>query len=428
MRAYRKSIFKESAPLWPLIIVIALLFSYTSIAYDGNTVQPERDYILIGHLNPSTGPLAMFGHISPWTDERVVNWINSQGGIYIREYGRKLPVAVKVVDTQSNITSAVQATVGLITEDKADIIIAAHTPDTVNPASAVCEKYGVPCISTQAPTEAWLANGPYKWSYHSCWTLDLLADVYIGMVDERAEQTNKIVACLWSDATEGEVWGAIFDKKLAARGYTAFRYNDFSPTTRDFSAAIKFFKSKNADILFGLMSSANMLTFWQQCQKIQYIPKMAAIPKAAHLLSMESTPPDGFLGGVWWSPWHPYKSSLTGENCLDVCNAWTKETGKQWAMGIGYIYSAFEIAIDALGRAQTLDKEKIRQAIEDANFASIAGKIKYNPQHYCVLPVVGGQWTKNIHGQWEVNIVYSGQFHEIPKTGEMIFPLQNIQR
>jgi branched-chain amino acid transport system substrate-binding protein len=159
MRAYRKSIFKESAPLWPLIIVIALLFSYTSIAYDGNTVQPERDYILIGHLNPSTGPLAMFGHISPWTDERVVNWINSQGGIYIREYGRKLPVAVKVVDTQSNITSAVQATVGLITEDKADIIIAAHTPDTVNPASAVCEKYGVPCISTQAPTEAGLQTG-----------------------------------------------------------------------------------------------------------------------------------------------------------------------------------------------------------------------------------------------------------------------------
>jgi branched-chain amino acid transport system substrate-binding protein len=256
----------------------------------------------------------------------------------------------------------------------------------------------------------------------------LLADVYIGMADEHAEQTNKIVGCLWSDATEGAVWGVIFDKKLADRGYTAVRYNDFSPTTSDFSPAIKFFKSKNAEILIGLMSSANMLTFWQQCQKIQYFPKMAAIPKAAHLLSTESTPPDGFLGGVWWSPWHPYKSALTGEDCNTVCSAWTKETGKPWAMGIGYVYSVFEVAVDALSRAQTLDKEKIRQAIEDTNIADIAGRIKYNDEHYCVMPAVGGQWIKNTHGQWEVKIVYNKQFPEIPRTGEMIFPLQNIQR
>ena len=50
----------------------------------------KRDYILIGHPNPSTGPLAGFGEASPWADNKAIEAINKQGGnIYqgIREKG-----------------------------------------------------------------------------------------------------------------------------------------------------------------------------------------------------------------------------------------------------------------------------------------------------------------------------------------------------
>ena len=69
-------------------------------------VAAKRDYILIGHPNPSTGPIAGFGEASPWADNRAVDAINKQGGIYIKEYGKKLPVKVKIVDTESNPTKA----------------------------------------------------------------------------------------------------------------------------------------------------------------------------------------------------------------------------------------------------------------------------------------------------------------------------------
>ena len=32
----------------------------------------KRDHILIGHPNPSTGPLAGFGEASPWADEQAI--------------------------------------------------------------------------------------------------------------------------------------------------------------------------------------------------------------------------------------------------------------------------------------------------------------------------------------------------------------------
>ena len=43
----------------------------------------KRDYILIGHPNPSTGPLAGFGEASPWADNEAIEAINKQGAVLL---------------------------------------------------------------------------------------------------------------------------------------------------------------------------------------------------------------------------------------------------------------------------------------------------------------------------------------------------------
>ena len=86
-------------------------------------------------------------------------------------------------------------------------------------------------------------------------------------------------------------------------------------------------------------------------------------------------------------------------------------------------YAAFEIAIDALKRAQSLNKENIRKALEQTDLDTIVGHIKFNEKHYCKTPLVGGQWTKGNKWPWELKIIYNEQHPDIPKTGEMTFPL-----
>jgi branched-chain amino acid transport system substrate-binding protein len=156
-----------------------------------------RDHILIGRPNPTSGPISAFGESTPWVDERILAEINKDGGLFIKETGKKLPVRVKIVDTESDPSKAADVASKLILQDKVDLMIVLHTPDTVNPVSAVCERYQVPCISSDAPIESWLTGGPYKWTFHFHFSVPQIVDSFISMWDSVADKTNKVVGGLW---------------------------------------------------------------------------------------------------------------------------------------------------------------------------------------------------------------------------------------
>ncbi len=54
---------------------------------------------------------------------------------------------IKVVDTESDPTKAAEVSSKLILKDEVDLMVVLHTPDVVNPVSAMCERYRTPCIS-----------------------------------------------------------------------------------------------------------------------------------------------------------------------------------------------------------------------------------------------------------------------------------------
>jgi branched-chain amino acid transport system substrate-binding protein len=125
----------------------------------------DRGYVLIGYTDPSTGPLAGLGAPTSWVNARVEKALEKLGGVYIKEYGKKVPVKFKVVDTESSPTKAADVASRLILNDKIDLMLTMYTPDVVNPVSAVCERYQIPCVGVGCPIDPWLEGGPYKWSF-----------------------------------------------------------------------------------------------------------------------------------------------------------------------------------------------------------------------------------------------------------------------
>lgn len=387
----------------------------------------NRDHILIGHPNPSTGPLADFGEATPWAGERVVAAINSRGGIYIKEYGRKVPIKIKVADTESDPTKAAEVASRLILKDGVDLMVALHTPDVVNPVSAMCERYRVPCISLDAPVEAWLAGGPYEWCYHAFWTVDDLTDLYIGMWDKFADRTNKVVGGFWPNDADGKEWSQVLKKKLTAKGYRVVDPGRFPYFTKDYGSFINLFKKQGVEIVTGVMIPPDWALAWRQCRQHDFVPKIVTMGKAILFPSavgaLGGTLPSGLTSEVWWSPYHPFRSSLTGESAKELCDAWAKETGKQWTQPLGFKYAGFEIAADVLARSQTLDKGKIREALATTDLDTMVGRIKYNEKHYAETVLVGGQWSKGKTWPWELNIVNDNGNAEVPVTSDMVFPL-----
>ena len=98
----------------------------------------KRDYILIGHPSSLTGPLAGLGEPTKWVNERVLKTINKGGGIYIKDRGKKLPVKVKILDTESSPQKSAEIASRLIVGDKIDLMLVMYTPDVVNPVTGVC--------------------------------------------------------------------------------------------------------------------------------------------------------------------------------------------------------------------------------------------------------------------------------------------------
>lgn len=388
---------------------------------------PKRDYILIGRPNPTTGPIAGFGEGTPWAEERALEAINKDGGIFIQEYGKKLPVRIKVVDTESDPTKAAEVAAKLILEDKVDLMVVMHTPATVNPVSAMCERYQVPCIALDAPVEAWLTGGPYQWTYLAFWTTETVADVFVGMWDQIADKTNKVVGGLFANDADGKTFAEAIIKRLPAKGYKMVDPGRIPPNTKDFTAIINKFRQEKVEIVAGNLIPPDFATAWRQFHQQGFIPKMVTIGRAilfpTDVAALGGDLPMGLTTEVWWSPYHPFKSSLTGETAKDLCDAWTKETGKQWTAPLGFKYAGMEIAADVLRRAQTLDKNKLREAIAQTQLNTMVGPIKYNEQHYSETPVVGGQWVKGEKWPWELRIVYNQTAPEIPKTGELVFPI-----
>lgn len=387
----------------------------------------QRGYILIGIPNPSTGPLSGFGEGTPWVEDRALATINKDGGIFVKELNKKLPVKIKVVDTESNPTKAADVASKLVLDDKVDMLLVLHTPDTVNPVSAVAERYGIPTVSLDEPVDSWLAGGPYKWSYHAFWTVDDLCDQFMAIWDSTSDQTNKTVGYLFPNDSDGTTFLKIFSQKLPTKGYKVVDPGRFPDGTKDYSAIINQFKQENVQIVTGVMIPPDFATFWKQAHQLGYSPKIVTIGKAylfpTDAKALGGTLAQGLTSEVWWSPFNPGKSSLTGESSKDLCDAWTTDKGKQWTPVLGFNYGGMEIVADVLKRAQSLNKDQIREAIGQTDLDTIVGHIKYNDQHYSKTPLVGGQWIQGQGGSWNLEIINNAQHTNIPASAKMIFPL-----
>lgn len=388
-----------------------------------NDQKEEKEFILIGRVNPTTGPLAGFGEGTPTVEEMAIEKINADGGIYIKEYDKKIPLKLIAVDSESNPTKASEAATKLVLQDKVDLLITAHTPDTTVPVSAVAERYQIPTISVDSPVDVWLTGGPYTWVFHTGFVVESLNSVFLDMWD--LVDTNKKVGFLFGSDPDGSYISGVIKEQAEARGYTCIDPGRFPQGTKDYTTIINQFKKEGVDIVTGNMITPDFATAWQQMHQQGFVPKVMTMGKAplfpTDVASFGNDLGEGVTTEVWWSENHPYTSSLTGQSAMELANWWTETTDKQPSAVLGFKHAAIEIAVDALTRAQTLDKEQLRDAIKATNLDTIIGHIQYNDENYSESMLVGGQWTKGDTWDWEMNIISNKQAPEVPLADDKMF-------
>ena len=98
------------------LILLTLVALPLFAAYAKKPAAPAG--ILVGNPVSLTGMFAGFGQGQVFGMKAVVDDINKQGGVYVKEYGKKLPIKLVIVNSESDPLKAGTPAESLIVSDK----------------------------------------------------------------------------------------------------------------------------------------------------------------------------------------------------------------------------------------------------------------------------------------------------------------------
>ncbi|MDH3196223.1 MAG: ABC transporter substrate-binding protein, partial [Hyphomicrobiales bacterium] len=227
---------------------------------------------------------------------------------------------------------------------------------------------------------------------------------------------------------DGNAWGHAergFPPALLSAGFTLVNPGRYQPLSDDFTAQISAFKQAGCMIVTGNMIPPDFATFWSQAAQQGFQPSVVTIGKALLFPSViESLGDrgDGLTTEIWWTPSHPFSSSLTNQSSRQVAEAYMSATNRPWTQPIGFKHALFEVVADIVRRADDLDdSEAILDAIRKTDIDTIVGPVAWTGapvKNVTKTPLVAGQWQKSSSGL-DLVVTTNNTATQIPVGGEL---------
>src|SRR5487761_1297230 len=330
--------------------------------------------ITIGYVSPQTGEAAGFAT----GDNYVINGVRAASAYKngFKVGGKTYDVQIVVKDTQSDQTRAGTVTQELINAG-VDNVLCASTPEVTNPVANLCEANGVPCVATIVPWESWFfgrgatATKPFKYTTMFFFGLHEFAGCFFPMWQKM--NTNKVVAEMYPNDSDG---GAL---------------------------------------------RSNFNAFWKQAVQQGFKPKLATVAKVL-LFPADTTALGDLVINIatdcWWSPFHPYSSTLTGQTAKQLADGFEQSSGQQWLSSLGSVHSLFEIAYEALTNVNDPhDKTAVAAKLNSLTYSGISGPLDWTKgpvPGVAIQQPVGVQWTKGPTYPYSMVVVDTSLNPDVP--------------
>ena len=405
-------------------LAVAALSLSGVVSTNSALAASSSSVIKIGYISPKTGPYAGFAEGDPYMLKAVRAYF-AKG---IISGGKKYSVQILDRDSGSDPAKAGQLADQLINQDKVDILMATSTPETTNPVIAKCEADAVPCITTVAPWQAVFFGGgftpakPMQWTHHFFFGVE-----GFGLTDPGAWNqvtTDKKVGVLWPNDSDGQ---AFRDPKTGytpfaqKAGYTIVDPGAYEDGTKDFTSIITKFKQEGVEIIAGVPTPPDFITFWTQAAQQGFKPKVVTMGKALFFPATVPAIPNNLGNGLSfaasWGATFPYKSSLDGTTAAQWATNYEKGTGLLYGQATPNNYTLFELANAAIKKVTNPhDKAAINKALDTVNMMTLSGKIDFTHgpvPGIATIPTVVGQWQFT-GGKWSWAVVDNSQYPAIP--------------
>lgn len=401
----------------------------TAAALAAPVIAPRRAWasgneIRLGWVSPTTGPIAGFGS----ADDYVLKQLEPVLAQGVDVGGTHYDIKLIVKDNQSNPNRSAEVASQLILDDEVHMILSSSSADTVLPVTDQCELNEVPSVSGDTPWDAFFfgrggdpATG-FDWTYHFFWGGKQVVDSYVSLWDQL--DTNRKVGLMMSNDSDGVAMSnpdVGFAAQLKGHGLEVVDLGLFEPLSDDYSAQIGKLKDAGVDIITGIFLPPDWTTFWVQAAQLGFRPKAATIAKALLFPSSVEAlgaPAKGLSTEIWWSPGHPFTSTINGLTSQEFAGKFTEETGRQWVQPMGFKHALIEVALDVLKRStDPTDPGALIESIKATDIRTIVGPINFQTgpvPNVSTTPVVGGQWEPGTKFPFDLVINENQYAPEIP--------------
>ena len=384
--------------------------------------------ITIGYVSPQTGPLAGFAT----GDNYVLNGVRAsspyKNGFKVGGKGYDVEIVVK--DTQSDPNRASQVARELILSNNADIVLCSSTPEVTNPVADVCEASGVPCVATIVPWESWFfgrggkPGQGFNFTTMFFFGLNEFKGCFFPMWDRM--NTNKVVAGMYPNDADGNAFRNNFIPIIKQGGYTVVDGGAFTDGTNDYTSMINLFKSKDCQLYSNCPLPPDFNTFWKQAAQQGYKPKLATVAKVL-LFPADTTALGDLVINIatdcWWSPFHPYTSTLTGQTAKQLSDGFESATGLQWLSSLGSVHSLFEVAHEAMkGVDDPHNKQAVASQLKSLSYTGISGPLDWTKgpmPGVAIQQPVGVQWVKGTKYPYSMVVVDNSLNKDVPINGDL---------
>lgn len=355
---------------------------------------PAKDAIVIGYACSLSGPLAQIhgsagGPLqAAW--EKYINEV--EGGIYVKDYDKKLPVKFIIYDDKSDAGTLSRLIDKLCVEDKVDFLLGPTGTGMLFAAAPIANKNKKVMIGLEGGASTlipMMPQIPYVFmslSFSNWYQIPVLADMF-------AEKGVKKVYMIQIADLFGVEYSGAVNLYMMDKGIEVIASKSVPPDIKDLSPILKDAQASGADAFLSMCYPDQNILCQAQMMELGYNPKAFCVGPGANFGFWHDIFGPTVEGVLHFSMAVP-ETSKAMKDMYDFCYAGLPETVNDW-WGLPCYWAGVETLQRAIEGTGSLDSDKIKDYLQNNTFSTVFG-----PNTKYVNNMIDWQVHTGEIGQW----------------------------
>lgn len=396
-----------------IVVIVIIVVAGIAAAYYVTRPTPPKapSTINIGSVQSVTGVNSLAGAEETAGLKFWAQYVNNEGGLYIKEYNAKIPINLIILDDQSNPSNDPALVQQLVSTDNVTALVGATLFTDVSVIVPIAERTGIPFVTPwNMFNSSWrLYSSIDPTPKYAFWVwpsqLDLANIVWSWINTLPASSRPTTVAANYVENYGFDIVANQFTTDAVQNGASVVLPTKSYPIgVSDLTSLVTQLKAANPDVVFSNSLPPDGILMLKEAEAMGYSPKLWIQPatgESSNLANVLGSYVNGLVSSTTWS-------HLLNINVSSQLNSYyqSQAQGAPAPAASANEAAAFQVLTAGIEAAGSLSREAIANAMASPNFSvqTVEGVVQFDSYHNTPnLPAIILQWqNETLQVVWPV--------------------------